>query len=84
MPLYFFDTDDGDTMHRDTGGQDLPDAEAARSAVLDALPDMARDKMPDGDSRTFIATARDQRGTMVYVATLTLKGERRAGFAKAS
>ena len=84
MPLYYFDTDDGDTMHRDTGGQNLPDAEAARCAALDALPDMARDKMPDGDSRTFIATARDQQGNMVYVATLTLKGERRSGFAIAS
>lgn len=76
MPRYFVDTHDGDTPHSDTDGHDLPDAEAARRAVLDALPDMARDKLPDGDSRTFMAAARDERGAVVYTATLTLRGER--------
>ena len=84
MPRFFIDTDDGDMAHRDVVGQDLPDAEAARMATLDGLPDMARDKMPDGDRRTFIARARDEQGNVVYVATLTLKGDRGPGFAKAS
>ena len=74
MPLYFIDTDDGDRVHRDDTGHDLPDAEAARTATLDALPDMARDKMPDGDRRTIIATARDGDGSVVYTAKLTLEG----------
>ena len=84
MPLYFIDTDDGDQIHRDEHGHDLPDVEAARTATLDAMPDMARDKMPDGDRRTIIATARDQHGVMVYTATLTLEGRRGPGFASAS
>ena len=75
MPLYFFDTDDGDHSHRDDEGLDLPHVEAARVAALDALPDMARDKMPDGDRRTFVASVRNDRGAVVYVATLSLKGE---------
>ena len=75
MPLYFIDTDDGDVHHHDTEGHDLPSAQAARDAAHDALPDMARDKLPDGDKRTFSATVRDQAGTVLYAATLTLAGE---------
>ena len=74
MPRYFIETDDGDQIHYDTTGHDLPDAASARKTVLDSLPDMARDKMPDGDTRTIVGTARDQNGDVVYVATLTLKG----------
>ena len=74
MPRYFIEADDGDFNHRDEEGHDLPDDEAARKAALDALPDMARDKIPDGDQRTFRATARDEQGNMVYGASLTLKG----------
>ena len=83
MPQYFINTDDGDQLHLDDTGHDLPDAEAARAATLDALPDMARDKMPDGDRRTIIATARDEEGTVVYTATLTLVGQRGPAFTKA-
>ncbi len=74
MPRYFIDADDGDFPHRDEDGHDLPDDEAARRTALDALPDMARDKIPDGDTRTFTATARDGRGNVVYGASLVLRG----------
>ena len=74
MPRYFFDTDDGDRLDRDRIGQELPDAGAARTVTLDALPDMARDRLPDGDNRTFTATARDEQGSIVYGASLTLTG----------
>lgn len=78
MPRFFFDTDDGDRTIRDEEGQDLNDAETARRVALDVLPDMARDKLPDGDERTFVASLRDERGTVLYVATLSLRGEWRA------
>ena len=78
MPRYFFDTDDGDQSHRDDEGHDLPDVQAARVAALDVLPDMARDKMPDGDRRTFVASVRDDQGAIIYIATLSLKGEWRS------
>lgn len=83
MPRYFIHTDDGDVIHRDDMGHDLPDSEAARKASLDALPDIARDKIPDGDTRTISATARDEAGKLVYTATLTLSGKRGPGFGKA-
>lgn len=82
MPRYFIDTDDGDRLHQDHTGHVLPDTEAARKTALDALPDMARDKIPDGDTRTITATARDEQGNVVYAATLTLKGERGPGYAR--
>ena len=75
MPIFFFDTDNGDTSYRDDEGLDLPDEEAARKAALHALPDMARDKLPDADRRTFGVTVRDANGLVVYDATLSLKGE---------
>ena len=75
MPRFFIDTDDGDSPHRDEEGFDLPDAQAARDAAMDALPDMARDKLPDGDRRTFTTTVRDQHGTVLYTAALSLVGE---------
>ncbi len=74
MPRYFIDTDDGDYPHHDEDGHDLPNDEAARLTALDALPDMARDKIPDGDRRIFTATARDEQGNVVYKAFLTLEG----------
>jgi hypothetical protein len=75
MPRYFFDTDDGDFRWKDGEGEELCDDEAARSAALDALPDMARDKLPDGDRRTFSVRVRDVAGTVIYSATLDLVGE---------
>lgn len=75
MPRYFIDTNDDDTFVEDDEGQDLPDAEAARKEALTALPDMARDKMSDGDRRTFCASVRDETGETIYKATLTLNGE---------
>ncbi|WP_237478202.1 DUF6894 family protein [Lichenibacterium dinghuense] len=81
MPRYFIDADDGDFPHRDLEGHDLSDTEAARKATLDALPDMARDKIPDGDNRIFTATARDEDGNVIYTASLTLKGVRSYGTA---
>ncbi|MEE7446666.1 hypothetical protein MRF4_01850 [Methylobacterium radiotolerans] len=79
MPIYFIDTNNDDTFVEDDQGQDLPDAEAAREAALAALPDMARDKLPDGDHRTFCASVRDQTGVVIYEASLTLVGTWKAG-----
>ncbi|MGI3903935.1 MAG: DUF6894 family protein [Janthinobacterium lividum] len=80
MPLYFIDAHDGDFPHCDEEGIELPDDAAARHYALDALPDMARDRIPDGDQHTFTATARDACGNVVYVATLVLNGDRGPGW----
>lgn len=74
MPNYFFDFDDGCLLAVDQKGRNLPGDDAARWAALDALPDMARDKLSPNDHRTFGVTVRDAEGAVVYTATLTLMG----------
>lgn len=78
MPRFFIDTDDDDTLVEDEDGLDLPDAEAARKVSLAALSDIARDKMQGGRNRTFCASVRDEAGTVIYKATLTLEAEWKA------
>ena len=75
MPRYFIDTDDERMLHIDTVGFDFDSDDDARRHALEALPDMARDNIPDGDCRTFVVGVRDENGEMVYRATLTLKGQ---------
>ena len=75
VPRYYFDTDDDDQAHVDDEGTILPSDEHARKHAQDALPDMARDKMPDGNERRFVATVRDEAGRVIYQVTLTLKGK---------
>ena len=79
VPRYFFETNDDDDVYRDDMGQELEGPEAARREVLSTLPDMARDKMPNGDHRTFRAMVRDDQGAVIYKATMTLVGEWQQG-----
>ena len=75
MPRYFFETDDGDVFDDDPEGLELADDAAARTAALQALPDMARDRIFEGDRRTFISTVRDEAGIIIYSAVMNLVGE---------
>ncbi|KRD95850.1 hypothetical protein ASE63_12605 [Bosea sp. Root381] len=74
MPRYFIDTSDGDRSILDEEGIDLADDAAARLSALDALPDMARDVIPDGDERRLSVSVRNAEGEVIYHATLTLAG----------
>ena len=82
MPRYFIHTDDGDVAHRDDEGHELPNMQAARAAALDALPDMARDKLPDGDRRQFKVIVEDENGGAIYEAALELTGGWRTAIKK--
>ncbi|MCJ2116569.1 hypothetical protein MKK65_08245 [Methylobacterium sp. J-001] len=75
MPHFFFDTDDGEVRFEDNEGFELPGVEAARIEALDALPDMARNKLPDRDRRTYSVRVRDEGGVVIYFASLDLVGE---------
>ena len=75
MPRYFIDTSDGDTFIHDDEGHDLPGVTAARDVAQAALPDIARDKLPDGEKRTFCAFVRDETGAVIYRVALSLVGE---------
>jgi hypothetical protein len=72
LPRYFFDTYDGSRFISDTEGLELQSVEIARSEAQKALPDLARDALPDGDQKTFIVSVRDEAGQVVLRAALTL------------
>lgn len=72
MPRYYFDTHDGDTGVIDEGGLQLADRAAARMAAIGALPDIARDVLPDGDRRDMAVRVRDESGRVILHATLSL------------
>ena len=74
MPMFFFETFDGEVQYRDKDGVDYPSNEEARREALRALPDMAREKIPGGDFRIFRSLVRDEQGDIVYEARMTLVG----------
>lgn len=75
MPRYFFDINDGEKESRDDIGYELPDAEAARRAAIEVLPDIARDVLPDGDRRDFTSSVRTEEGQTIFQAKLSLVAE---------
>lgn len=79
MPHYYFDTDDGSHLCEDDSGLEFPDEQAARRAAVSALPDMARDRIPNGDERTFSVRVRDETGNTIYSASLAMKGQWHVG-----
>ena len=76
MPCYFIDFRDGDDVVIDTIGSDVPGFEEARDEAIELLPQVAKDRLPDGEHREFVATVRDEAGTQLYRATLTFHGEK--------
>lgn len=75
MPRYYIDTDDDVLSVRDEEGQEFANVEATRHLAHVALSDMMRHKLPDGEPRIVTASLRDESGSILYVATLTLAGE---------
>ena len=74
-PCYFIDTSDGEHLFVDYEGHRFTDDEAAQLYVLQALPDMARRSLREGDQQTFSAAVRNEAAEVIYRATLTFKGE---------
>jgi hypothetical protein len=50
MPRYFFHVREGSILHRDTEGQDLPDAETARGEAINSGREMLGEKLLHGGS----------------------------------
>ena len=72
MPRYYFDEYDGETVTQDDEGLELDGIGAARAEARKALPDIARDVLPeDGDRRTMVVKVRDEAGKVVITATLS-------------
>jgi hypothetical protein len=59
MPLYFFDTRDGDTFFSDSEGVYLPDLAAAKAIASASLAELAQDVIPGSERRVLIVEVRD-------------------------
>ncbi|WP_457936249.1 DUF6894 family protein [Mesorhizobium sp. 10J20-29] len=75
MVRYYFDIKDGDDLSVDDTGIECSGPEEARFQAIDALPEIARDELPDGDNRFFEVNVRDDQGRAVFRCRLTLETE---------
>ena len=73
MPRYYFDVDDGTGLILDQHGIECGSLDAMRYTAVDALPDIARDELPDGDNRTMTVKVRDLAGKYLLEASLTVQ-----------
>jgi len=74
VPRYYFDISDGDVTTTDTEGQEMS-IDEARQEAIGVLPQLAKDVLPDGDTRTFVSYVRDEEGSGIFRAKLTLRAE---------
>lgn len=75
MARYFFDVRDGDALTPDETGIECSDLGDMRYKAIDALPEIARDTLPDGDAHMFEVSVRDDQGKPVFRCRLTLTTE---------
>ena len=76
MPRYFFDVYDGDKCTPDDTGLEMEDCDAAQRAAVKALPEVARDVLPDGTQRDFVIEVKDEARNPVLRARLSLTVQR--------
>lgn len=62
LPRFYFDTFDGDHASVDTDGIECSSRKMVQDQAIDALPDMAREILPDGPNRVFSVEVRDDGG----------------------
>lgn len=72
MPLYFFDTRDGDLFVSDDDGAELADLDAAKAVASASLAELARDLIRGNDRRVLIVEVRSEERPVLEVR-LTLE-----------
>jgi hypothetical protein len=72
MTRYYFDTFDGDHTSVDEDGIDCATGQEIQDRAIDALPDLARDELPNGPERLFWVKVRNEAGELIFEATLAL------------
>lgn len=70
MPRYFFDVFDGQESIRGEEPIECASLDEVRFTAIDGLPDLARDTLPDGDSRQMSVRVRDEEDRVVFEASL--------------
>ena len=76
MARYYFDIHDGRTFVPDAIGQDCVDVDQIRREAMRALPEIARDAIPQRgtEAQAFTVIVRNADSAAVYSATLTFSG----------
>jgi hypothetical protein len=72
MPRFFFDYDDGKSVTADDVGLELATREDVHRAVLDALPDLARELLPEHPVREMSIQVRNEAGRHILTTSLVL------------
>jgi hypothetical protein len=75
MARFFFDVADGKGFVRDDVGLEMQGDDLVRTEAIDALADVAREELPDGDEAVYAVEVRDVSGRVVFKATLNFKAE---------
>jgi len=73
LPTFYFDTFDGVHTNADSEGIECSSRQIVQDQAIDALPDMARELLPDGPNRMFRVDVRNEGGEVVFHATLELQ-----------
>ena len=72
MPVFYFDTDDGQISLQDLYGLELAGIDEARSLALKTLPHLAIETPPDSRLSNMSVTVRDDNGGLVLTATISI------------
>jgi hypothetical protein len=72
MSRYFFDYHDGQSVTADEYGLELTSREDVHRAALDALPDIARELLPQHPVREMSIQVRNEAGRHVLTTSLIL------------
>ena len=75
MARYFFDVFDGTTTAIDEIGIECDDLAEVRYRAIDALPEIARDELPNGDAGLFEIKVRDERGSPLFRCSLAFTSD---------
>jgi hypothetical protein len=77
MARFIFNFIEPGKFDKDDEGIELSGFDEVRAAVMKALPDIAREKIPeDGDHRSLVLLVTDDAGQPVYSGTLSFTGVR--------
>ncbi len=75
MPLYFFDSGDGECFLRSDAGVELSGHQEARDEAVRLLPSIAQDMGARYNGQDIVSMVRDERNQVIFKATLSLRAE---------
>jgi hypothetical protein len=70
MPVFYFDTWDGDHFIRDDIGDELPDLQAVKDEASRFLGELARDVLPGSVKRVLKVEVRDEWGPVMLACLM--------------